>query len=408
VLADYVTRNVGRKVPEIRGGGAKQTPCLLANLEGESPVIIAKETIVQRDPKRAPADELEALHKELARFAARIKEVMEAQKADDVAVGEISGPPNLESTSGPGIQYLLIQALKSQKVIVKKNASLVVKGDYLLADDARDKERDCCVLKVEARMMNMKGEKLLDLQAELRGYEVIARLIGPNADLNKDIRGDAGDRNAALRKKIEAPGAFIEGSKVKASERSLCSVEVLIGGVARPAEKIKGLPFVSLKKGDEYVVRIFNPGPHEAAVSLTIDGLDMFILSDFKNPTTGAPRYTHLIVPPGKSLDIKGWFHNLTKSSPFQVVDFKDCALAKATGDAALLVGNPKVGTLTVCYHTTWTGDDPPAGSTGKADTSDPCDGTESAKGFGPSKKSQLIKRTIGALREVVSIRYRK
>jgi CHAT domain-containing protein len=50
VLADYVTRNVGRTVPRLRGGGAKQTPCLLANLEGESPILIGPEKAVAIDP----------------------------------------------------------------------------------------------------------------------------------------------------------------------------------------------------------------------------------------------------------------------------------------------------------------------------------------------------------------------
>jgi hypothetical protein len=39
-LADHVTRSVNRTVPKLIGGGAKQTPHLLTNLEGESPVLI--------------------------------------------------------------------------------------------------------------------------------------------------------------------------------------------------------------------------------------------------------------------------------------------------------------------------------------------------------------------------------
>jgi formylglycine-generating enzyme required for sulfatase activity len=39
-LAEHVTRNVNRTVPKLIGGGARQTPHLLTNLEGESPVLI--------------------------------------------------------------------------------------------------------------------------------------------------------------------------------------------------------------------------------------------------------------------------------------------------------------------------------------------------------------------------------
>jgi formylglycine-generating enzyme required for sulfatase activity len=40
-LADHVTRNVNRTVPKLIGGGAKQTPHEIKNLEGESPVLVA-------------------------------------------------------------------------------------------------------------------------------------------------------------------------------------------------------------------------------------------------------------------------------------------------------------------------------------------------------------------------------
>jgi formylglycine-generating enzyme required for sulfatase activity len=69
-LAEYVTRNVNRTVPKLIGGGAKQTPHLLANLEGESPVLVGpdkvdmvrdkgeektpKEPIVEKKPGKEP------------------------------------------------------------------------------------------------------------------------------------------------------------------------------------------------------------------------------------------------------------------------------------------------------------------------------------------------------------------
>jgi hypothetical protein len=42
-LAEHVTRNVNRTVPKLIGGGAKQTPHEIKNLEGESPVLVALE-----------------------------------------------------------------------------------------------------------------------------------------------------------------------------------------------------------------------------------------------------------------------------------------------------------------------------------------------------------------------------
>jgi formylglycine-generating enzyme required for sulfatase activity len=40
-LTEFVKRQVSRQVPKVIGGGARQTPHLLANLEGESPILVA-------------------------------------------------------------------------------------------------------------------------------------------------------------------------------------------------------------------------------------------------------------------------------------------------------------------------------------------------------------------------------
>jgi hypothetical protein len=56
-LAEYVTRQVSRTVPALIGGGARQTPHLLANLEGESPVLVvpARTHVVRNLAREAEA-----------------------------------------------------------------------------------------------------------------------------------------------------------------------------------------------------------------------------------------------------------------------------------------------------------------------------------------------------------------
>jgi hypothetical protein len=352
----------------------------------------------------APARAAESgLQKELDGFAQKLKGVMDENSADSIAVGEFTGPPFPPSSSGPGIQQLLIQSLKGQKVIVKEEAALFIKGEYFLIDDPKDKERDRYAIKLEATVRTKKGTKVGDFQAEIRSNDDIAKLMGVTSDLGKKSEADQGDRAEKLKYDIDKPGVFIVGSKVKASKEALYTVEVLVHGAPRQADNVKGQAFVPIKRGEIYTVRVFNPGPHDAAVSLTIDGLDVFTFSEVKNPKTGRPRYTHYVVGPGKHLDIKGWHCNNEHSASFQVVDFKNSALAKASAgtDAKLLRASPAIGTLTVCFHFAWTGDRPPAGAR---------EGGGAATGFGPPVTFKLkeVKRTIGVLREVVTIRYRK
>jgi hypothetical protein len=351
----------------------------------------------------APATAAEsALSKELDGFAAKLKTVVEEEHADGIAVGEFTGPPNPSTSSGPGIQQQLILSLRAQKVTVKEEASLFVKGEYFLIDDAKDKERDRYAIKLEATVRNKRGAKVTDYQAEIRSNDDIAKMMGVTSDLGKKSEADQGDRAEKIKADIDKPGVFIQGTKVKASRDALYPVEVLVGTAARKALNVKGHAFVPIKRGEIYAVRVFNPGPHDAAVSLTIDGLDVFTFSEIKN-AKGRPRYTHYVVRPGQHLTIPGWHCNNEHSAAFQVVDFKNSALAKASAgaDAKLLRGSPAVGTITVCFHFAWTGDKPPAGAR---------EGGGAATGFGPPKSFKLKeeKRTIGVLREVVTIRYRK
>jgi hypothetical protein len=177
---------------------------------------------------------------------------------------------------------------------------------------------------------------------------------------------------------------------------------VLVGGAARPARNVKGNALVSLKRGEAYVVRVRNSGPHEAAVSLTIDGLDAFSFSQVKNKT-GRPFYTHYLVGPGKHLDVKGWHRTDEELAPFQVADFKDSALARGPAGAAagLLWASPALGTLTACFHAAWDAGKPPPAGVLEAACGTACVPPVSGKG-------KLVKRTIGTAREVVTVHYGK
>jgi hypothetical protein len=58
-LSEYVTRQVNRQVPKLIGGGARQTPHLVTNLVGESPVLLRvkpAEERVTRPTKPRPLD----------------------------------------------------------------------------------------------------------------------------------------------------------------------------------------------------------------------------------------------------------------------------------------------------------------------------------------------------------------
>jgi hypothetical protein len=347
-----------------------------------------------------PARASEAVRAELNGLAAKLKAVVDEQKADGLTVRELLGPPRLGS-SGPGLQEEIIQALKAQEVRVKEDAALYVQGQYALVPDPKDKDGERSMIRLEVTVRSALGAKVIDLQADIRDNNAIVAITGPTVNLQQKVKANAGDRNKAIKEALVRPSVFREGSKVKATKDALYSVEVLVDGRARQPEDVKGQAFVALDKGEVFVVKVTNGSPYEAAVALTLDGLSAFTFSKDRKEKTGAPRYTYFLVGAGKSLLIKGWFRDREESLSFKVVDFKDSALAKAGRDANMLRNDPKVGTLTACFHVAWSGEKPP-------ETREV--GSPPRIGFGPGVKTKFteVKRSIGVLREAVSIRYRK
>jgi hypothetical protein len=192
-----------------------------------------------------------------------------------------------------------------------------------------------------------------------------------------------------------------DGTKIIPSAKSPYAIEVLvkrdIKALAMPRQpRFEGdNPFVDTQRGELYAVRVYNNSQHEAAVTLHIDGLSVFTFSEVRDPK-GAPRYSHYIIPPGKDTTIHGWHKR--NEPPDNFLSF----LVTAYGDgASKLVAQPtgKVGLITATFAYAWPkGQEPPKDDRSAGDET----------GLGPpiSAKFAEPQRTIGAVRDIVSIRY--
>jgi hypothetical protein len=348
-----------------------------------------------------PARAQEQLRKELETFAEDIKKLMDAQGQDAIDVGEFSGPPTPATSAGPGIQLLLTEALKAKKVIVKEGAKMFVKGEYLLVEDDKDKDRDRTMLRLLAVVRDKRGKTIANLQADLKGSLDIVKYTAPTGYLPPKMDGP--DRNEKLKQIIDKPSVVIEGTRVLARKGSPYSVEIRVkrgkydASVARKPFVDKGQAYVTIDKGEYYEIHIKNNSYYDAAVSVTIDGLDVFTFSDLKD-AKGQPRFKNWIIPKNSQRAVKGWFRNLEENYMFEVTSFPESEAAKR------LKGNAKVGTITVCFHAAWEGTNIPPDEVGARSADDL--GTK----LGPPirVKSKPVKRTIGVLREFVSIRYSK
>jgi hypothetical protein len=344
-----------------------------------------------------------ALRREMGAFAQKIKALLDEQKRDSIAVGEFTGPPGAGSTSGPGIQQMLIEQLRVLKVSVRKRADMSVKGEYLTVPDNRDKndERDRVLLRMQAVVRNGRGDTLVTLKGDISSNEDIARVMGATASLQHVPRGDAGDRNQALKRQLVKPAAHLAGTRVLARRGGTYAVEVLVNGKPRRPVLKNGQAFVPLRRGEVYVLRVSNFNKkHEAAVSVTIDGLDVFSFSQDRRPD-GQPRFRYYIVRPHRMMKIFGWHRTITQADSFLVTPLAKSALAKRSGTARLLEKGSAAGTITVCFHLAWQGNKPEEEEGARDLGGD-------ATGFGPPRTTKLrpVKRNIGVLREAITIRY--
>jgi hypothetical protein len=356
-----------------------------------------------------PVRSAEALRRELGQLAQKIKKLLEEQKQDAIAVGEFRGPPGLETASGPGIQQGLIEQLRALKVNVRPRADLSLRGEYLLVPDPRkdrDDERDRVAVRLRAVVSDLRGEKLLSLEGSVRDLIEIAQLMGATATLQKRLRADLGDRSELLGKQIKKPSVFIDGTKVQTVKDSPYAVEVLVKdslkGRAEPrrARVEEGQAFVPIKKGEFYEVRVRNNSRYDAAVTVTIDGLDVFSFSKVIDPKTRRPRFTHFIVRPGTAMLIKGWHYTNKEALLFQAVPLAESALAKKVPEVALLRSAERLGAITVCFRAAWIeGEVPPEESGARRDS-----GGTGVPGRRPGRLREP-RRTLGMLREVVTVR---
>ena len=205
------------------------------------------------------------------------------------------------------------------------------------------------------------------------GNTELARALGIPSSLSPEATRK--DRNDELRKRMDNPNTRVDAGRISTSRESPFAVEILVvdrkeapdPARGRPAHKRKnGLAFVPIQRGELYRVRIFNKAPFDAAVRLSIDGLDQFVFSNASmvldgkplplRNKNGRPRYNYRIVPSGKSIVVAGWFRDLKTFDYFNVTAYARSAAAE------LRAPDDGVGQIVVQFHACWEKDaDKPA-----------------------------------------------
>jgi hypothetical protein len=355
---------------------------------------LAAELYNKRKPRFGSGNlRIDDLRKDMGKVAQEILAALDREHRSTIAVGGFTGPPQLGANFGPGVEELLSQSLEGQREgVVRKRGELSVRGSYALVDDPQSDGSS--MVKLTFEVSKGDGERLKQFVAELRSTADIARICGATVSLDPD--GTKEERNREIKDRLAKPKVQIDGARVQASADSKLAVEIRAKpkdskepARARLAKDDDGLAYVDLKRDEEYEIVIHNKSDKEAAVSLQIDGLDIFAFSEVRDPKTKQPKYSHYIVGPRSQLAIRGWHLSNRTFSPFSLTDYSTSAAGHPPRAA-----QGKTGVLTASFAYT-----SPAGSRGG-----------DATGFGPppDAKRQPVERDVDPPHEFVSVRFER
>ncbi|MCA9093233.1 MAG: hypothetical protein KDA68_07075 [Planctomycetaceae bacterium] len=348
--------------------------------------------------------------------------ILKVTKNEPVTVGVFSPTGLPDSNSGPGFEGALTDALNQiSKGSVSPEAKIEIKGDYAYAKSQNPLSSGLKVIKLKVRIIDKEfAQDLADfdpIEVLLDGTNTIAEIVQITARIDPD--GSKQSRNEELDQSFLAPKVHIHGPKgtlISSSPESPYAVEILTKSshadqeesTPRIATVAKGMSFVPIERDQLYEVKIYNRSKSPVAVSLFVDGVDVFHFADSESRTAdGKPSYSHFIVQPADTtgingeksdgtLTIVGWFQKLNPPDnylAFRVTEHGQGAVTKSG-----IKSRGQVGVIHLqfseCYPL--------------RDGAFPRSGNET--GFGPprSVKQQAVRFEIEPPHDFVSIRYNR
>lgn len=360
-----------------------------------------------------PADASTEIQKELVDVAKSIAGVLSQRNENRIAVGQFTGPSRMPSSSGPAIAKALSDELGKLGIMVSRRAPLEVKGDYLAVVNERNRG-PAALLK--GRMLDATGTVVYEFEKGFSNDATVAALFGLTVEIppNESPR----ETRKRLRESIDEPKATISSgappsdlppaealpvekpavanTRLSAGSGSPYQIEVLVktpkGYEPRPLTDDEGLAFAPIQKEETYAIRIYNNSPYDAAVTVSVDGLNLFSFSE--NP---AYKQLGIVILGAKSSGtIYGWHRTNETSDSFLVTEYSKSAAAELKQTADL-------GTITCSFCAAWPqGTEPPPDELVKRGD------TATGRGASVAAKYQEVARQIGRMRAACSIRYTK
>lgn len=352
----------------------------------------------------------DSLRGEMDRLARDVKEVITKRGGGSIAVGGFGEPAGALGSSSASIQLQLRAALEAQNVkVVSDGFDFQITGTYIgKVDEGMQGVR------INALLSDSQGSVLQLFHRDLFGEESVPRMLGIAVhDTRKAIDSVPAPRNMEqallmeIHRASKNPDIFLSGTQIRTVSTSPYAIEILVkrqstsGEISNTARTSaysavrptansdpsdKGRPFVLVEKEQVFAVRLINDSDHEAAVNLSLDGINCFQFSEIKS--------TYWIIPPKSNIVVLGWHKNNETSIEFKSTEFPDSAAAKLK-----LKPSSKIGLIIAAFSAAWAGPE-----------DQPKDEQARAAGFGEEIqfRTKQVKRQIGHLRDNIVVRYER
>ena len=312
-----------------------------------------------------------------------------------VIVGDFTGVPKLKASGGVEISRSIKMQLEGAGLTVSDDANTQVMGQFKLVEKRQhpQDEFDSLALEILARVLDGDGNELAELPIRVFGSVVLQISGASGVEVPQNLPEK--QRQEKMIEQMKSPPTHTDQGKAKPAATSPYAVEILVvqGNQLQKRPAIldaQKRAYVDLHQGEEYVVRLYTKANFEAAVTLTIDGVDMFV------DAIDAPPNSRIIIAPGTYADVPGWYFSKTNTKAFQIGGYEQ-SVAKRVGNST------GIGTITAAFRACWTAEGPrpndePSGM--------PKGGKATTQGRDLTKNYALVTRDFGDVRAVVSVRY--
>lgn len=350
----------------------------------------------------ASAEASEELREKLGRMAG---DILKSVNNKPVSVGHFSPTALNDTNSGPGIEALLTEELNARSAnCVRPDAAYEIKGDYAFVKDRHSP--DLKLLKINARLIEKEfGEELQNarIQVEVRRNHSIAQMLQVTTSLPSGKHLSKEKELEMIEKAVHKPHAYIHPQhpgQVSSTAESPFAMELFVKplnsqgkAMPRAARLEAGQAWVDIKQNELYEIKLHNRSKLKTAVTLTVDGINVFHFSKDRKPD-GRPKYSHYVLEPHSSTVIVGWHHRVAGDTNF--LSFLVTAYGQGAASQTGLPPRGEVGVI----HASFAHCFPKTEGTPKS--------VGSETGFGPPRKVHQEPQAvyIDPPHDFVSIRY--